>query len=435
MNNFFRGFILILIFTSQFSCKKNGLPYEIVTSGITQNAVDSAHTEIWRRNISPFGTLYDYTGLDGSVIFPTAQECEEGMPNQLGWGVSIDNGSLWGGLYIGGLIKRWQYTHDPTDSFNVRKIANGLILLGSVSTTNGFVARGVSNDAKSHYHVGAADQTSSWFLGLWQYLQTDIPTKNERITIQNLLLNVAYVIINNGMLLPSEPPINTAFQGYNPYDYSCIRIIFTDKICFEITHDSIWYSRYSTDLNARQNTNTASRLEIIKAGLPSQLSTTSTYTRTVDVCMLRILWEIESDTAINSSFKQGLEISSMNAVSSLANAYKFPYNPSSVLNINWRIEDSLWTTQTNLSQALVVANADLANYQTTNVRTVTEALYVREPIFAAYLISLSPDLKFIQQHLLDIEQLIQHYRYSKIYDNWFFPVECTWWRLKQQQLL
>ena len=36
------------------------------------DAVEAAHRELWRRFVSPHGTLYDYTALDGQVELPTA---------------------------------------------------------------------------------------------------------------------------------------------------------------------------------------------------------------------------------------------------------------------------------------------------------------------------------------------------------------------------
>ena len=90
--------ILLLVTLSQFTCTKPGNFAKLISKDTTQNYIDTAHAVIWRRFISNYNTMYEYTGLDGSIYYPTSQECKQGIPSQLGWGTSIDNGALFGGL-------------------------------------------------------------------------------------------------------------------------------------------------------------------------------------------------------------------------------------------------------------------------------------------------------------------------------------------------
>lgn len=69
----------------------------LILSGATLSAADpveAAHAEIWRRFISPHGTFYDYTSLEGGVELPTAAEVAADQPNALGWWSPIENGGF-----------------------------------------------------------------------------------------------------------------------------------------------------------------------------------------------------------------------------------------------------------------------------------------------------------------------------------------------------
>jgi hypothetical protein len=50
--------------------------------------------------------LLDFTDLDGSVIIPTPEECLAGKPNALGWWSPIENGAMFNGMYLDGMVNR-----------------------------------------------------------------------------------------------------------------------------------------------------------------------------------------------------------------------------------------------------------------------------------------------------------------------------------------
>jgi hypothetical protein len=126
------------------------------------DAVEAAHRELWRRFVSPHGTLYDYTALDGQVELPTAAECSESKPNALGWWTPIENGAFFGGLYLDALCNRWKALPTDEAAREARAIAGGLLKLGEAGTTPGFVARGLADDGRTHWLASSSDQTFPW---------------------------------------------------------------------------------------------------------------------------------------------------------------------------------------------------------------------------------------------------------------------------------
>jgi hypothetical protein len=55
---------------------------------------------------------------------------------------------------------------------------------------------------------------------------------------------------------------------------------------------------------------------------------------------------------------------------------------------------------------------------------------VREPTAAAWVITLAPDVTILKQRAADVERVIGHYDYSKLYYSTVFWVESAWWRLQ-----
>ena len=157
-------FSIVLLLTS---CYKETAP-------IKQNStIDDINAEIWKKFIDKNNIFIDYTDLNGNVIFPTLLDYKEGRPNSIGWWTPTENGSMFGGLYMDGAIKRWEHTKKPDDSLKVRNLANGLMLLATVSSVEGFFARGYNgNDGNSYYPLSSDDQASGWFYGMWRYLET-----------------------------------------------------------------------------------------------------------------------------------------------------------------------------------------------------------------------------------------------------------------------
>ncbi|MEZ0276905.1 MAG: hypothetical protein ACAH88_18495, partial [Roseimicrobium sp.] len=55
--------------------------------------------------------------------------------------------------------------------------------------------------------------------------------------------------------------------------------------------------------------------------------------------------------------------------------------------------------------------------------------YVREPVFAAWVVTLCPDRAFVEQQREKIRAVLGHYKYDKLYYSQFFPAEAAWYRL------
>ncbi len=392
----------------------------------TPKQLDIMNNEIWRRFIDPWGIMYEYTDLDGTVIYPTAEELLAGKPNALGWNTPLENGAMYGGMYIDGIIKRWEHTQKTEDALKVKKIAQGLMYLSTVSPVPGMIARGVGKDGTGYYLMGSDDQAGGWYYGMWRYLQTSIPDAAERKTIENKIVEVSKAIVALNWFLPSDPPFNRR-GTFISFDYQAPRLLLVCKICYEITKDEYWNKLYQRMLYEKGGNPKLSRLEVATKGFASNAVVGSWWVRAVTIGCQRLLWEIETDSIIKSGYGQGLELTANSAFNFVGMGFKLKRNDTSVFDINWRKLNELWKPQLteNESQDLAVKQFTLI----VDTRRGREDHAVRQACFAAWVVSLAPNKMTFKRRIPDLKMLIEQFDYTNIYHSWFFPLEATGWRV------
>ena len=393
---------------------------------------EQAHRELWRRFIDKHGIMIDFADMDGKVSLPTPEECREGKPNALGWWAPIENGAMFNGLYIEAAVNRWKRTQAAEDGEKARKLMEGLLLLNSISEVKGFVGRGVSTDGKSHYAMGSNDQTLPWFLGLWRYWQSALATEKEKVRIQKHLVETAEEIVRLGWKMPAEAPFGTrgSFEGFHFEEVS--RKLFTIKMLHAVTGDAKWQTMYLAELEKRGGEKSLSKREICAGGMIFWYSKRHNWTSCAAVGALRGLWELESDLALKAVYAQGLAASAKLAAESLSLAQQFDNADTSYFEMDWRVMNQEWKPQSTEKESQELAISQLKNFMKLAPRRGKETAFVREPTAAAWIVTLCPDEAVLKMHSVEVEKVIAHYDYSKLYYSQFFWVEMAWERLKVQ---
>jgi len=393
-------------------------------------AAEQAHREIWRRFIDPHGIMIDFADLDGSVSLPTPEELRAGKPNALGWWAPIENGAMFNGLYMDAAVNRWRHTKSPEDAARARLLMEGLLLLNSISEVKGFVGRGVGADGKSHYPMGSNDQTLPWFLGLWRYLDSGLATDEERKRITTHLVETAEEIVRLKWAMPAEAPFNRrgAFTGFS-FD-NAPRMLFLCKALHAVTGDAKWDKLYRDALVERGGKDNRTRLEICEHGMVFEYAKYHTWTSCTCVGAVRALWEMEKDETIRAAYARGLQASADLAFKSLPMAEKFDNADTSRFEMDWRVMNKDWKPQQTEQEAQDLAHLQLRNFLKISPRRAKETEFIREPTAAAWVVTLAPDATILKQRAADVERVIAHYDYARLYYSQFFWVESAWWRLK-----
>ena len=394
------------------------------------SGAEQAHAEIWRRFVDKHGIMIDFTDLNGSVSLPTAEELREGKPNALGWWAPIENGAMFNGIYMDAAVNRWKHTKSAEDAAKARRLLEGLLLLNSISEVEGFVGRGVGADGKSHYPMGSNDQTLPWFLGLWRYWNSGLATDAEKKRIAGHLVETAEEIVRLKWAMPAEAPFGKrgSFMGFS-FD-SSPRLLFVCKALHDVTGDAKWDQLYQAALVERGGKENRSRLEVCEHGMVFEYAKYHTWTSCTCVGAVRALWEMEKDETIRAAYARGLQASADLAYKSLPMAQQFDNADTSYFEMDWRVMNKDWKPQQTEQEAQDLAHVQLKNFNKVAPRRNKETEFVREPTAAAWVVTLAPDATILKQRAVDVERVIAHYDYTKLYHVEFFWVESAWWRLK-----
>ncbi len=375
--------------------------------------------------------MIDFADLDGTVSLPTPEECKQGKPNALGWWAPIENGAMFNGLYMEAMLNRWQVTGEAAAGEKARRLMEGLLFLNSISDVPGFVGRGVSTDGKSHYPMGSNDQTFPWYYGLWRYAQSKLATAEERNRIIDRLVTTTEVIIKLKWQMPAEPPFGIR-GGFGGYSFeSSPRLLFVCKALHELTGNARWNALYQSALHEKNGKDeNLSRLEHCERGMHFEKNNRHSWTAACGVCAVRGLWEMEKDEAIRTRYATGLQHSADVAMESLPMADQWDNNDSSSFEHNWRVMNDLWKPQQTEMEAQDLAHAQLKAFGKVAPRRGLETKLVREPTFAAWIVTLAPDSTLLKQRAASVERVIARYDYTKLIYSQFFAVESAWWRLR-----
>jgi len=395
-------------------------------------AVQRAHHELWRRFIDPaWHTFYDHAGLDGKVVLPTAEECLADQPNALSWDISVTDGAMFGGLYIEGAIHRWTITRQAEDREKVRRIAKGLMTLATVGQTKGFIARGLPADGSAHYALGSNDQTSPWLYGMWRYLQSEIPDEVEHRQAKAKIIEVVEALHSRQWKVPGDRPPFDSFGSFAGFGWGgASRLLFLLKMAADVSGDERWEQIYRQMIAEKNPSGKPGRLETCAKGMVSALKRHHTWTACPGVAALRGLWELESDAKLKSAYEEGLKASAAVAAESLPLAVQFDNNDQQEFLLDWRAMNSLWRKQNSVGETRELALEQLDLLDSLSPRREYEARFVREPLFAAWVITLCPDPTVLRRYAPAILEAIRHYRHERLYISQFFPAESAYYRLR-----
>lgn len=117
-------------------------------------------------------------------FLPTVEEVHANKPDACGWKTGMENCALSGGIYLAGMVYRYETTSRPEHAADARRIYEGLRLLATVPKSKGFIARGLLPDGKTYYINSSVDQYTLYVFGIWTYYHSSIATEKEKTEIQ-----------------------------------------------------------------------------------------------------------------------------------------------------------------------------------------------------------------------------------------------------------
>ena len=393
-------------------------------------AVEQAHSELWRKFVDRHGIIRDFVGE-----LPTPEDCALGKPNAIGWWSPIENGPMFTGLYLPAACERARRSGDPADQEQARRLARGLVKCASVSDVPGFIARGLGSDGVCHYPLSSDDQTHPWFYGLHAYLQSNLPTAEEREQIVAKMKEVADALEAVRWRIPCEGAFKGDFRGgFQGHLFrDAVRYAYLLRAMYDITEDRVWLDRYHQALAERPAGSDKTRSEICAEGYPFDREAI----QHIDLSQLWIyvgcqgslakLAAMETDPALRARYRAGLAMNAKNALPAVGMHTSFDNDDKKVFgNANWRLVYSTWFPQR--TQADAERLSKIADNAQRGERKGYESRWMRNPLAAAAIVALSGDGTEREA----IERALRHYDYSKLNMAEFFFAECAYYALPER---
>lgn len=418
-----------------------GLLFGSAQAGTVPAEVQAVHDDLWNRFVQPNGLIIDYTGLDGTIDMPTAEDCIAAKPNAVSWWVPTENGAFFTGLYLEAMVKRAKFTGADEDKEKARKLAAGLLSCGTVGEQPGFVARYVLPDGKSHYSMGSDDQTGPWFSGLWHYVNSGIPTESERTGIVERMVETATALKKLRWLLPCDPigvvPPGQYRGAFSGDDYrSASRLLFVTRIMAELTQTDAWKAEYQQALTAVPYNGDRPRIDVITGGMESDFVKMPSISRQQSWIflnsqgMVRELYRLEQDPEVKEKYKTALQGNAV-TVASLAQEVTMQSDWRDVpFKTDWRSLNELWKPQTTSEEATELATEQLKFWH--NEGRIEEIKYRREPLSSAWLFFLAPEDNGQRSAVTEaLEKLIAGTDWKKLNSSFGIFAEGAWYQMQE----
>lgn len=399
--------------------------------GAVTKAVANAHEVLWNKFIGKDGLIHDFAGE-----IPTPEDCALGKPNAIGWWSPIENGPMFTGSYLAAMCERARRSGSDSDIAKVKKLVRGLLKTASVSDVTGFVVRGFATDGRSHYALGSQDQTHPWFYGLYAYVKSDIPGKNERAEVVAKMVEVAEALEK----LDWKCPCDGIFKGQTRGEFKSFRhhgaamYLFNLRAMYDVTSDNVWLERYRKAMVERSPGDNKTRLEICAEGYPYDIRT-----KMISNAGTALLWiyvssqgglaelvRMETDISVRAQYAAGLEANARGALAYVSKFQQFDNGDRKVFgNANWREGYGPWFEQKTQGDAEAMSGRAIR--EKLGERKGYECTFMRHPLAAAAIVALGghesgSDL---------VRSAICHYDYTKLNMAELFFAECAYYAMPE----
>ena len=301
------------------------------------------HKQVWGRFIRmPYGHLLDYADENGEAIYPTKEECDRSMPNPRSWGLPIENGGFFTGLYTYALLEKYRKQPSSETAGEIDILMGGLYLLQDVAKVDGFIARGVGEDGRSHYPMGAECQTFPWILALYSYYRSDLCSDRE--SVRERLLRVLLALRKYEWKIPCDVE-GVFYQSgcLHTNGWRCVvMLLFCAQVIYELTGDPADRQSFEELMHSVPAGGIFERSEIVSQGYSHDMITAfGNQTWICLYCHLAIRELITLDPDRASAYRLCLY---NNGVTALKNVYSITKydNKGGGFDMDWRSLNALW---------------------------------------------------------------------------------------------
>lgn len=352
------------------------------------------------------------------AVLPTPKETAWHVPNRTGWGTGMEDCAISGGVMMSMICDRFTVLKEASMYNYAEKLFAGMVLLGTLSQSEGFVIRGVTPiDGKSHYPESSIDQYTWYVYGLWRYYHSPLSDDAKKETVRNIITTICKRLERN-VVAANDYHIGTEygkFDGlvdkmWNIKAHGVGRLPMIYAIGADVTDDEHWCNL------AKQYIQEA-------AAQAGEESTKLAYAMLQHQISLETLLQLERNRKFKSQLEKAMNLTANRTQAFLAKCRE--YEPMDVEKV-----DSDWR------KTLYVKNTLEVSYivpRRTEVY-INEISSVREPAEAALIQLLSPSFPFTPDQIDLVKQNIAQVDYSKSSTSCVYYTQAVYWRAVRQGL-
>lgn len=364
--------------------------------------------------------FYDFVCSDDPgqrlAWLPTPEETGRQYPNRNGWGTGMEDCAISGGLLMSMVCDRFEATRDQGLRPFAQKVFAGLVLLGTLSPSEGFVIRGVCPaDGRSHYGESSRDQYTWHVYGLWRYYRSPLSQPAEKETIKKILTAVCARLERN-VVAAHDYHIGRedgSFDGlvdkmWENAAHEVARLPMIYAIGADVTGDRRW-----ADLARRYAAEAAEKSKGASTKIP--------YALLQQQVSMEALYELEKSPELKRKWLEAMRLVAGRSQGFLGYCREYRAPAAGAIHFDWRE----WPLR-NSSGYRVPTRPDTL---------VREDRTIRQPAEAALVLLLCPEPSLTPEQLGLVKRMIAQVDYTKVVLYGHYYTQAVYWRAARLGLL
>jgi hypothetical protein len=388
---------------------------EVVTDGEVRSSIEQAWRASWDRFFHDgthlfydFVCSYDpdkrWTGL------PTPEEARSAYPNPNGWATGMEDCAISGGLMLAMVCDRFTATEDAALRPYAQKVFAGLVSLGTLGATDGFVIRGLCPaDGRSHYPESSRDQYTWYVYGLWRYFHSPLSQPEEKATMRRIIAAICgrmerNVVAANGYRIGKDTGEFDSIvdKMWENAAHEVARLPMIYAIGAEMTGESHWQDladRYAPEAAAKSK----------------EESTKTPYALLQQQISMEALYALEKNPALKQQWLEALRLVADRSQGFLARCLQYEAPSATDVSLDWRT----WPLRRG-SGGYKVPNKP--EHLTAEDRTI------RQPAEAALTLLLCPERSLTPEQTALLRRMIAQVDSTKVLNYGGYYTQAAYWK-------
>lgn len=395
----------------------NALPGQpaMATDGDLRSSAEQAWRASWDRfHHDETHLFYDFVcSYDPDkrwVGLPTPDEARRASPNPNGWGTGMEDCAISGGLMMAMVCDRFAATQDASLRPYAEKVFAGLVSLGTLGASDGFVIRGLCPaDGRSHYPESSRDQYTWYAYGLWRYFHSPLSQPEEKATMRRIIAAICgrmerNVVAANGYRIGKDTGEFDSIvdKMWENAAHEVARLPMIYAIGADLTGDSHWQDladRYAPEAAAKSK----------------EESTKTPYALLQQQISMEALYVLEKNPALKQQWLEALRLVADRSQGFMAKCLDYRVPGASDVALDWRT----WPVRRGSGGYKVPNKPD---------GLAAEDRTIRQPAEAALTVLLCPERSLTPEQTALLRRMIAQVDSTKVLNYGGYYTQAAYWK-------